>query len=451
MLSTPLKASSTTTASLRVAASAAAASAIRTAGYASVARASIKSPIATNVVSTDDKASQASVLTIALATGSRAEQPSQRGIAHHLKNWAFQSTKHRTALRIARETEILGGALSTSLTREHLFLTAEFLRKDLYFFMDLLADVAYNTAHNPYEANNVNHLISVESDRAFENPEAVINEALHKVAFRAGLGNSLFAIPRNVNTADVKKFGQSATSFGNKIAIVGSGVDASELEQVSNAVLSKRFVGGSSGEVTTQPSNYFGGESRIDASSSEGHVAVAYPTGPLNSAHDFAAQVLKAHLGGEPATKYGLGASPLSKVGSKTSASIKSFAFNYSDAGLFGVRIRSADSNASAATKGAVEEIKKAAEGISADDFKKAVARAKLNAVSALESKISQVEFLGAQALGKGEIHGVAEVLSKLDSVKAADVSKLAATMTKSKPSVVAYGNTFGLPYADSL
>jgi len=41
-----------------------------------------------------------------------------------------QSSSHGSALKTARETELYGGVLSAALSREHLFLTAEFLRGD---------------------------------------------------------------------------------------------------------------------------------------------------------------------------------------------------------------------------------------------------------------------------------------------------------------------------------
>lgn len=41
-----------------------------------------------------------------------------------------QSTEKRSFLGTIREAELYGGVLSTSLTREHLALTAEFLRGD---------------------------------------------------------------------------------------------------------------------------------------------------------------------------------------------------------------------------------------------------------------------------------------------------------------------------------
>jgi hypothetical protein len=43
-----------------------------------------------------------------------------------------QSTGKRSALGTIREAELYGGVLSSSLSREHLALTAEFLRGDEY-------------------------------------------------------------------------------------------------------------------------------------------------------------------------------------------------------------------------------------------------------------------------------------------------------------------------------
>jgi hypothetical protein len=43
---------------------------------------------------------------------------------------SLQSTASGSALKTIRETELYGGVLSAALSREHLFLTADFLRGD---------------------------------------------------------------------------------------------------------------------------------------------------------------------------------------------------------------------------------------------------------------------------------------------------------------------------------
>lgn len=49
-----------------------------------------------------------------------------------------QSTATRSALGTVRESELYGGVLSSSLSREHLSLTADFLRGDEYVFDSII-------------------------------------------------------------------------------------------------------------------------------------------------------------------------------------------------------------------------------------------------------------------------------------------------------------------------
>ena len=57
----------------------------------------------------------------------------------------MQSTKKRSALRITREAELLGAQLIASHSRESLVIGAKFLRDDLPYFVELLAEVASKT------------------------------------------------------------------------------------------------------------------------------------------------------------------------------------------------------------------------------------------------------------------------------------------------------------------
>ncbi len=65
---------------------------------------------------------------MALKAGPRYE--TQPGVSHALKNFLFKANKKRSALHLIREAELYGGTLSTASTKEHLLLTAEFLRGD---------------------------------------------------------------------------------------------------------------------------------------------------------------------------------------------------------------------------------------------------------------------------------------------------------------------------------
>lgn len=60
-------------------------------------------------------------------------------------NILIQSTTKRSALRITREVELLGGEVSAYHSRENLVLRAKFLREDLPYFTELLAEVISKT------------------------------------------------------------------------------------------------------------------------------------------------------------------------------------------------------------------------------------------------------------------------------------------------------------------
>lgn len=58
-----------------------------------------------------------------------------------------QNTEKRSALRLQREAELLGSELYTHHSRENLIVGAKFLREDLPYFVELLAEVASQTKY----------------------------------------------------------------------------------------------------------------------------------------------------------------------------------------------------------------------------------------------------------------------------------------------------------------
>lgn len=59
----------------------------------------------------------------------------------------MQNTDKRSALRITRESELLGGQLKAYHTREALVVEAAFLRDDLPYFTELLGEVITKTRY----------------------------------------------------------------------------------------------------------------------------------------------------------------------------------------------------------------------------------------------------------------------------------------------------------------
>jgi len=393
-----------------------------------------------------DSGQPTSAITFLAKAGSRFE--TKPGVAHALKNFAFKSTANRSALGTVRESEFYGGVLSTSLSREHLSLTAEFLRGDESFFVDLLTSFITSAKFTRHEFDEyVVPVIQAESLAASADPATHAIELAHALAFRSGLGSSLFASPHSsVTIDDIKSFAASAFSKGN-IAVLGTGIDQSTLSKLVEKAFSPPP--SSSTAPTTSASSYHGGETRVEAHGGPQTVFIGFgSTGaPLPQL-----AALSAHLSPQPSVKWSQGLSPISSA-IPTGTSVHTVFLPYSDATLFGFLVQgTTTAGVKEAGKAVVKALKDSAliGGIKADDLKKAIAKAKFTAASAVDGRDGIVSALGTKVLAGSEA-SLETTLSSLDGVTAYAFSKAASTLIKAKPTYVAVGDIQSLPYADEL
>ncbi|CAG8737240.1 14937_t:CDS:2 [Cetraspora pellucida] len=412
--------------------------------YASVAALPVtvtKSKAGITVVSVEDSAPASSV-SLVVKAGSREEGTDNVGVAHYLKNFAFKNTSARTAFRTTREAELLGGFLSANLARENLILSAEFLRGDLGYFMEILSDIVFKTKYEQHEFPNIKESVNFERGAAAAIPEVTVMNAAHSVAFRHGLGNSLFAddATKVSNSSDVKAFANKVYTAPN-IMIVGTSVNHGELLNLTDSLFQNI-----SHAIPSTPiaSKYFGGECRISIPG-DSHFVLAFSGAPAGTSDYAALQILRFLIDGEKGTKWGEGVNVLAQRASKLDdTKISFFNAGYSDAGLFGVHISGIATSVYSAARSAVEQLKHAANKISKDDFARALAKARFNAAAAYETRASKTEIFGNQILFSGKVTTVTEALTQFDRFKVEDIQSC-------KPTAVALGDVSALPYSDSL
>ncbi|KAF9126442.1 ubiquinol-cytochrome c reductase core subunit 1 [Mortierella sp. 14UC] len=401
------------------------------AGYATAVS---KTANGVKVAAIDESSPTASV-SLVINAGARFEPKDKAGIAHFVKNFGFKNNGKRSAFRIARETELVGGVLTANLGRENVTFTAECLKEDVPYFVEVLGDLVAQTKFAEHEFHGVAHTVAAESTVAESTPEITVIEAAHNAAFRTGLGNSKFAADNFV---------------ANKIALVATGVSEAELKSLANSAFSHIAAGS---EAKAEASKYYGGDVRVAQNTEAGHVAVAFQGAAAGTPEFYTAQVLRSLLGGDRFVKWSTaGVSPLSAAAGKIGhgAQISAFNFGYSDAGLFGVYAKADHKNIGEAAKAAVASLKAAAKSVSADEFKRALAQAKFETASRYESRATTTELLASQAIHGNKV-SASESLAAFDKVQAADVSKFAAKLLSSKPTTVVLGRTSELPYGDAL
>ncbi|GAA5869200.1 hypothetical protein JCM16303_000388 [Sporobolomyces ruberrimus] len=399
-------------------------------------------------VASSETSAPTSAISLIIKAGSRYEPAP--GVAHVLKNSLFKNTNKRSQIQLVRETELLGGVLSSSLSREHLILTAEFLKGDEGYFAEALGDAINEAKFAPHEyAEEVIPQVAAEYEQAIRDSTTYAFDLAHQLAFRNGLGNSLFASPHTaVPHSTITSFAKTAFSPSN-LAVVGSNVDAAQLK----SLVGEFFVSGtpSSSSISSTSAKYFGGEVRVPSvgHSSVDQFLIAFE-GASSASAEFA--VLRYLLGGESSIKWSTGSSPLAKLSTSTNVSAQAFNLSYSDAGLFGISVKAPTAQVSEIASKALSEFKTIAKGVSDEQIKQAIAKAKFAAAAALETRYGQIELIGAQLASQGKAPtSLEEVFSALDKVSAESIAKAAEKALKSKPTTVAVGNTHSLPYADSV
>lgn len=386
---------------------------------------------------------------MAARAGPRFE--TQAGVAHALKNFAFKSTKERSALRIVREAELNGGVLSATLTREHLLLTADFLKGDEEHFAKLLAEVVGNGKYCRHEYNEeVVPSMAADVAQAAQDPIATGIDALFATAYRnRGSGSSLFASPAApVSVEAVREFAAKALN-GSNVAIVSSGLSRDALQSVVSSHFGSLPV---VDPISGRTSKYYGGDHRAAITDAHGHALpldhffLAFEGSSLLRSAPFF--VLESLLGGSPSVKWSTGLGPLAQI---EGAQVHAFNTSLQDSGLFGVHVAAPTSQVGAAAKAAAQEITKAADSVSSEDLARAVAQAKSVAAANWEGHRASSHQVAAAGLLSNTATSLEEVLSQLDAVKASDVSSAAQTLLKSKPTSVALGDVKQLPFADEL
>ncbi|KAF4625734.1 hypothetical protein G7Y89_g12427 [Cudoniella acicularis] len=408
-------------------------------------------------VASRDVAGPTTKLAIVAKAGTRY-QPLP-GLTVGLEQFAFKNTQKRSALRITRESELLGGQLTSYHTRESLVIEAKFLREDLPYFTELLGEVISQTKYTAHEYHEeVEEVIKLSQKKLLANVSELAINSAHGLAFHRGLGTPLYPssstpLSKYLNEESIRQFALDAYAKPN-IAIVANGASQAELS---------KWVGEFFGEVpasstfklSSEPTKYYGGEERISHGSGNS-VVIAFPgSSSFTSGASYKPEiaVLAALLGGKSSIKWSPGFSILSKAASSfPGASASTTHYSYSDAGLLSIQFSGSAQAIRGASAEAIKSLKSISEGsISKEDFTKAVALAKYRALEE-----GQNIEAGLVATGAGLVHGgkpfqIDEVGKAVEVVSADKLKSAAKALLEGKATVSSVGDLYVLPYAEEL
>ncbi|KAG0670943.1 ubiquinol-cytochrome c reductase core subunit 1 [Kluyveromyces marxianus] len=205
------------------------------------------------------------VSTLAVKVHGGARYADKEGVAHLLSRFNFHNTGNKSALRLVRESELLGGKFESTVDREYITLKATFLKEDLPYFVNALGNVLYKTSFRPHELpESVLPAAKYDVALAEANPVNKAEELLYDVVFRKDLGKPvLYNGVENVTLEDIKAYADKVYTKEN-IEIIGEGVNEADLKRFVNDSLINSLPTGSKLASQAQP-KFFSGEARVRA------------------------------------------------------------------------------------------------------------------------------------------------------------------------------------------
>ncbi|XP_065826787.1 cytochrome b-c1 complex subunit 2, mitochondrial-like [Oscarella lobularis] len=389
--------------------------------------------------------------------GSRYEAAESLGVTHHLRATAFMATKDRTAFRVSREIDHLGGNLSASSTRDHFIYSAECLREYVEPVVDTLANVSLDPIFQPWEVADQTRLVQLELAMAAQSPHVGIVEDLHKAAFRSTLGNSLYCLPHVVGRINPDQLRSHVSSHfhPDRMVLAGIGVNHDELLKLALASFGRTSTSFHGSDVA---SKYYGGEIRTETNSDLVHAALVSEGASFVGDDYFAVGVLQRVLGVTPFIKWGsnTASSRVNKAASDAAGGSPAMAsgFNaaHSDSGLFGLYVVCYAENAGKVIKAAVGEFASAAMGnISEEEVTRAKNQFKANILMDNEDSSSLLFDIGTQVILRKSYTNAQAAADAVDKVTKDQVIKVAKRIFNGKPTFVARGKLHQTPYLDEL
>lgn len=271
--------------------------------------------------------------------------------------------------------------------------------------------------------------VNSESTAATQSASIYALELAHALAFRNGLGHSLYADSHatgNITAEDVRDLHARAVSNPSNVAVLGTGISTESLAKLFETAVSAHKASAATSTPSAVPATataYHGSTTRV--ASAHGPQVVFIGFGSTASASVPALHALAAHLNPAPALKWAGSSAP---VASAIPAGInaRSVLLPYSDATLIGVVLEGKDGAAlKEGAKAVVGAFKDAAAGkVGREEIARAVARAKFQLAAGIEGREGYVGAFGPKVL-KGERASVQGTLDGIQAVSGTSLSQV--------------------------
>lgn len=373
-----------------------------------------------------------------IAAGSRCESPRLNGAAHFLEHMLFKGTARRSALDIAADIEAVGGQMNAYTGRDVTAFYVRLLKEDLALGLDVLADMLLAPALDTAELERERGVVLQEIAQAHDTPDDIVFDDWQETAFPdQAVGRPVLGRPDTVarlSRADIA--GYRAAHYGaDRMVLSASG----KLEHDALVDLAARLFAEArpAGPTPLETPRYVGGERHLARDLEQLHLVLGFPgPGLVDEAGGAAMGILATALGG------GMSSRLFQEIREKRGLvyAVHAFTQAQADCGLFGVYAGTGPGEAAELVPVLCDELVRATEGLSAEEFDRAKAQLKASLLMGLESCPARCEQLGQHMLVYGRPRGPGEIVELIDAVTPDAVTAQARAMLAAPPTLAAIG-----------
>ncbi len=387
---------------------------------------------------------QSAAIGIWVTAGGRHERIEQNGIAHFLEHMAFKGTQRRSALQIAEAIEDVGGYINAYTSREVTAYYARVLKDDVALAMDVIGDIVLNPVFDPREIEVERGVILQEIGQAYDTPDDVIFDWLQEQSYHdQPLGRTILGPTERVSTFSREDLsGFVAEHYGPEQMILSA---AGAVDHDALMKLAEEMFGHLQPRKGLIPdaARFTGGEARQEKELEQAHFALALESPGYRDDAIYTAQIYSTALGG------GMSSRLFQEVRETRGLCYTIFAQTgaYADTGTTTIYAgTSADQVGELATI-TIDEMKRAAEDMSAEEVARARAQMKAGMLMGLESPSNRAERLARLVQIWGRVPSLEDTVAKIDAVSTEDVRAFAEDMAVKAPAALAlYGPVSGAP-----
>jgi predicted Zn-dependent peptidase len=380
-----------------------------------------------------------------IKTGSRDEDLQWNGISHFIEHMVFKGTQHRSAEDIARQVDSIGGNTDAFTAKECICFNVKVLDEHLPIALDVLSDLVLNPIFDVQDIGRERGVILEEIKMDEDNPDYLVHEIFMQNFWKDHpLGKPILGTKETV-----KKFEQPPVLDFYKERFIPSNLiicAAGNLKHRPFVDLVAKYFEHmkprKNGFHSPQPKIVPRIIMRNKKALEQVQICIGVPSHPIAHEERYASYVLNTLLGG------GMSSRLFQNIRERQGLAyaIYSDLNPYRDTGCLSVYAGTSRASAEKVVHSVISEFRKLKQEIvPADELRRSKDQLKGSLMLSLESSTARMSNLARQEMYFDRFYSMDELIEKIETVTAEELTKLANTFFKTENiAVTVLGNLNG-------